>query len=56
MAETKSDDKAALPADEYNDSEEPGLIDYFKMYLEQVLIWNTLMKLLAPAWNARTFL
>lgn len=35
MAETKSDDKAALPADEYNDSEEPGLIDYFKMYLEQ---------------------
>lgn len=35
MAETKADDKAALPADEYNGSEEPGLIDYFKMYLER---------------------
>ena len=35
IAETKADDKAALPADEYNGSEEPGLIDYFKMYLEQ---------------------
>ena len=35
MAETKADDKAALPADEHNDSEEPGVIDYFKKYLEQ---------------------
>lgn len=35
IAETKAEDKAALPADEHNDGEELWLIDYFKLYLEQ---------------------